>query len=126
MAPKFYLPRLNFYLPRASGQCLMLSPANYFKNGSGPCLHGTQDEVGTLKHNWTEKQWKSRKYSARSMVVLYEWSPMAIVAPKRRCSIPLVMGRRMSSRCVPLDMPVRSFCTMKALVGSGRLLILCR
>ena len=22
-----------------------------FKNGSGPCLHGT-DEVGTMKHNW--------------------------------------------------------------------------
>ena len=27
VAPKFYLPYLNFYLPRASGQCLMLSPA---------------------------------------------------------------------------------------------------
>ena len=24
-----------------------------FKNGSGPCLHGTQDEVGTMKHNWS-------------------------------------------------------------------------
>ena len=23
-----------------------------FKNVSGPCLHGTQDEVGTTKHNW--------------------------------------------------------------------------
>ena len=23
------------------------------KNGSGPCLHGTQDEVGTKKHNWS-------------------------------------------------------------------------
>ena len=23
------------------------------KNGSGPCLHGTQDEVGTTKHNWS-------------------------------------------------------------------------
>ena len=22
------------------------------KNGSGPCLHGTQDEVGTTKHDW--------------------------------------------------------------------------
>ena len=22
------------------------------KNGSGPCLHGTQDELGTMKHNW--------------------------------------------------------------------------
>ena len=26
VAPKFYLPHLNFHLPRASGQCLMLSP----------------------------------------------------------------------------------------------------
>ena len=24
-----------------------------FKNGSGPCLHVTYDEVGTTKHNWT-------------------------------------------------------------------------
>ena len=72
------------------------------------------------------KPWKRRRYNARSMAVSHEWSPMAIVAPKRWCSIPLVMGRRMSSRCAPLDMPVRSFCTMKALVGSGRLLILCR
>ena len=23
------------------------------KNGSGPCLHGTYDEVGTTKHNWS-------------------------------------------------------------------------
>ena len=23
-----------------------------FRNGSGPCLHGTQDEVGTTKHDW--------------------------------------------------------------------------
>ena len=23
-----------------------------FKNGSGPCLHGTYDEVGTTKHTW--------------------------------------------------------------------------
>ena len=22
------------------------------KNGSGPCLHGTNDEVGTMIHNW--------------------------------------------------------------------------
>ena len=22
------------------------------KNGSGPCLHGTQLEIGTTKHNW--------------------------------------------------------------------------
>ena len=26
VAPKFYLPHLNFYLPQASGQGLMLSP----------------------------------------------------------------------------------------------------
>ena len=23
-----------------------------FKNGSGPCLHGTHDEVGTMKNSW--------------------------------------------------------------------------
>ena len=23
------------------------------KNESGPCLHGTHDEVGTTKHNWS-------------------------------------------------------------------------
>ena len=23
------------------------------KNGSGLCLHGTDDEVGTTKHNWS-------------------------------------------------------------------------
>ena len=26
-----------------------------FKNGSGPCLHGTHDEVGTTKHNWSAR-----------------------------------------------------------------------
>ena len=25
------------------------------KNGSGPCLYGTQDEVGTTKHNWSAR-----------------------------------------------------------------------
>ena len=24
-----------------------------FKNGSGPCFHGTPYEVGTTKHNWS-------------------------------------------------------------------------
>ena len=24
-----------------------------FKNGSGPCLHGSYDEVGTTKRNWS-------------------------------------------------------------------------
>ena len=24
-----------------------------FKNGSVPCLHGIQHEVGTMKHNWS-------------------------------------------------------------------------
>ena len=24
-----------------------------FKNGSGPCLHGTHNEIGTTKHNWS-------------------------------------------------------------------------
>ena len=23
------------------------------KDGSGLCLHGTQDEIGTTKHNWS-------------------------------------------------------------------------
>ena len=26
-----------------------------FKNGSGPCLHGTYDELGTMKHNWSAR-----------------------------------------------------------------------
>ena len=26
-----------------------------FKNGSGPCLHGTHDEGGTTKHNWSAR-----------------------------------------------------------------------
>ena len=26
-----------------------------YKNGSGPCLHGTRDEVGTTKHNWSAR-----------------------------------------------------------------------
>ena len=25
------------------------------KNVSGSCLHGTQDEVGTAKHNWSTR-----------------------------------------------------------------------
>ena len=25
------------------------------KNGIGPCLHGTQDEVETTKHNWSAR-----------------------------------------------------------------------
>ena len=25
------------------------------KNGSGSCLHGTQDEVRTMKHNWSAR-----------------------------------------------------------------------
>ena len=25
------------------------------KNGSGPCLHGTHDEGGTTKHNWSAR-----------------------------------------------------------------------
>ena len=29
------------------------SHTKYFENGSGLCLHGTQDEVGTKKHNWS-------------------------------------------------------------------------
>ena len=26
-----------------------------FKTGSGSCLHGTQDEVETTKHNWSAR-----------------------------------------------------------------------
>ena len=29
------------------------SHAKDFKNRSDPCLHGTQDEGGTTKHNWS-------------------------------------------------------------------------
>ena len=32
-----------------------LSHTKYLKNGSGSCLHGTQDEVGTTKHNWSAR-----------------------------------------------------------------------
>ena len=33
----------------------LLSPGHTqdVKNGSGLCLHGTQDEVGTTKHTWS-------------------------------------------------------------------------
>ena len=31
---------------------LGLGHTRYFKNGSGPCLHGTQHEVGTTRHNF--------------------------------------------------------------------------
>ena len=29
--------------------------AKDIKNSSGPCLHGTHDEVGTTKHNWSAR-----------------------------------------------------------------------
>ena len=34
---------------------LVLGPGHTkdFKNGSGPCLHLTQNEVGTTKHKWS-------------------------------------------------------------------------
>ena len=31
------------------------SHTKYFKSGSDPCLHGTYDEVGTTKHNWSAR-----------------------------------------------------------------------
>ena len=33
---------------------LLLGPGHIkdVNNGSDPCLHGAQDEVGTTKHNW--------------------------------------------------------------------------
>ena len=36
---------------------LVLGPGHTkdIENGSGPCLHGTQDEVGTMKHNWSAR-----------------------------------------------------------------------
>ena len=37
----------GFNFPVAAGS----SQTKDVKNGSGPCLHGTHDEVGTMKHN---------------------------------------------------------------------------
>ena len=36
---------------------LLLGPVipKTFKNGSGLFLHGTHDEVGTMKHNWSAR-----------------------------------------------------------------------
>ena len=36
---------------------LLLGPVitKTLKHGSGPCLHGTYDEVGTTKHNWAAR-----------------------------------------------------------------------
>ena len=28
---------------------------SHFENGSGLCLHGSQDEVGTTKHDWSAR-----------------------------------------------------------------------
>ena len=44
-------PHSNYSILRLSERSGS-SHTKYFKNGSGPCLHGTQDEGGTTKHNW--------------------------------------------------------------------------
>ena len=38
-------------LPVAAGS----SHTEDVKNGSDPCLHGTYDKVGTMKHNWSAR-----------------------------------------------------------------------
>ena len=52
-----------------------MAPRSYqsTKNGSGPCLHGTQDEVGTTKHNWLA--WC--QYNVTGWVSLWALSPTA-------------------------------------------------
>ena len=37
------------------GSCVLLCVGKDFKNGSGPCLHGTNDEMETTKHNWSAR-----------------------------------------------------------------------
>ena len=49
-------PMLGFlfqFILREPITCFQASHTKDVKNGSGPCLHGTQDEVGTTKHNWS-------------------------------------------------------------------------
>ena len=41
---------LVFQLPGTTKTSTRPSHTKDFKNGSGPCLHGTQDEVGTTKN----------------------------------------------------------------------------
>ena len=38
-------------IPTAAGS----SYTKDVKNGSGHCMHGTHDEVGTTKHNWSAR-----------------------------------------------------------------------
>ena len=48
----------------------MLGPGHTkdIKNDSGPCLHGTQDEVGTTKLNWLVTGWVSMStYKERAL-----------------------------------------------------------
>ena len=42
---------LRVHFPVAAGS----SHTKDVKNGSGPCLHGTHDEEGTTKHNWSAR-----------------------------------------------------------------------
>ena len=46
-----FLSVLWVQFPVAAGS----SHTKDIENGSGPCLHGTQDEVGTTKHNWSAR-----------------------------------------------------------------------
>ena len=36
-------------------RCVGPSHTKDVKNDSGPCLHGIQHEVGTMKHNWSAR-----------------------------------------------------------------------
>ena len=44
-----------------------------FKNGSGPCLHGTYDEVGTMKHNWSAQ----RQYNVKGWVSMWAYDMLS-------------------------------------------------
>ena len=43
-----------------------------FENGSGPCLHGTYDEVGTTKHNWSVQC----QYNVIEWVSMWAYDPV--------------------------------------------------
>ena len=43
------------------------------ENGSGPCLHGTQHEVGIMKHNW----WAWFQYSVTGWVSVWAYDTLS-------------------------------------------------
>ena len=45
-----------------------------FKNRTGPCLHGTQDEVGTTKHNWSARC----QYNVTGWVSMWAYDMLAL------------------------------------------------